>query len=38
MPEIGTTATVNGAHTAAPAGEVTIVDTVTYKNLKVGQT
>ena len=38
VPEIGTTATVNGEHTAEPAGEVTIVDTVTYKNLKVGQT
>ena len=24
--------------TAEPAGEVTLVDTVTYKNLKVGQT
>lgn len=38
VPEIGTTATVNGEHTAEPTGEVTIVDTVTYKNLKVGQT
>ena len=38
VPEIGTTATVDGQHTAEPAGEVTIVDTVTYKNLKVGQT
>ena len=38
IPEIGTTATVDGEHTAEPAGEVTIVDTVTYKNLKVGQT
>ena len=38
IPEIGTTATVDGEHTAAPAGEVTLVDTVTYKNLKVGQT
>lgn len=38
VPEIGTTATVDGEHTAEPAGEVTIVDTVTYKNLKVGQT
>ena len=38
VPEIGTTATVNGEHTAEPAEEVTIVDTVTYKNLKVGQT
>ncbi len=38
VPEIGTTALVDGEHTAAPAGEVTLVDTVTYKNLKVGQT
>ena len=38
VPEIGTTATVNGEHTAEPAEEVTIVDTVTYKNLKVGET
>ena len=38
VPEIGTTATVDGEHTAEPAGEVTITDTVSYKNLKVGQT
>ncbi len=38
VPEIGTTATVNGEHTAEPAEEVTLVDTVTFKNLKVGQT
>jgi uncharacterized surface anchored protein len=38
VPEIGTTATVDGEHTAEPTGEVTIVDTVTYKNLKVDQT
>ena len=38
VPEIGTTATVDGEHTAEPAEEVTLVDTVTYKNLKVGQT
>ena len=38
IPEIGTTATVDGEHTAEAAGEVTLVDTVTYKNLKVGQT
>lgn len=38
VPEIGTTATVDGEHTAEPAEEVTIVDTVTYQNLKVGQT
>lgn len=38
VPEIGTTATVNGEHTAEPAEKVTLVDTVVYKNLKVGQT
>ena len=38
VPEIATTATVDGEHTAAPSGEVTIVDTVAYKNLKVGET
>ena len=38
VPEIGTTATVDGEHVAEPAGEVTIVDEVAYKNLKVGQT
>ena len=38
VPEIGTTATVGGKHVAEPAEEVTIVDTVAYKNLKVGQT
>ena len=38
VPEIGTTATVDGEHTAESTGEVTIVDTVTYQNLKVGQT
>ena len=38
VPEIGTTATVDGEHTAEPAGEITLVDTVTYKNLKVGET
>lgn len=38
VPEIGTTALVDGEHVAEPAGEVTLVDTVTYKNLKVGQT
>lgn len=37
VPEIGTTATVDGEHTAEPAEEITLVDTVTYKNLKVGQ-
>ena len=38
VPEIGTTATVDGEHVAEPAGEVTITDTVEYKNLKVGET
>ena len=38
IPEIGTTATVDGEHVAEPAEEVTITDTVSYKNLKVGQT
>ena len=38
VPEIGTTATVEGEHVAEPAEEVTIVDTVAYKNLKVGET
>ena len=36
IPEIGTTATVDGEHTAEPAGEVTLIDTISYKNLKVG--
>ena len=38
VPEIGTTATVDGEHTAEPAGEVTLIDIITYKNLKVGET
>ena len=38
VPEIGTTATVDGEHVVEPAEEITLVDTVTYKNLKVGQT
>ena len=38
VPEIGTTALVDGEHVAEPAEEVTITDTVSYKNLKVGQT
>ena len=38
IPEIGTTALVDGEHVAEPAEEVTITDTVSYKNLKVGQT
>ncbi|MFR8126776.1 MAG: VaFE repeat-containing surface-anchored protein [Acutalibacter sp.] len=38
VPEIGTTATVDGEHVVEPAEEITLVDTVTYKNLKMGQT
>lgn len=38
VPEIGTTALVDGEHVAEPAEEITLVDTVTYKNLKVGET
>ena len=38
VPEIGTTATVDGEHTTEPAGEVTLIDTISYKNLKVGET
>ena len=33
VPEIGTTVTVDGEHVAEPAGEVTITDTISYKNL-----
>ena len=38
VPEIGTTALVDGEHTAEPAGEVTLIDIISYKNLKVGET
>ena len=38
VPEIGTTATVDGERTAEPAGEVTLIDIISYKNLKVGET
>ena len=38
VPEIGTTATVDGKHVAEPAGEVTLIDIISYKNLKVGET
>lgn len=38
MPEIGTTATVDGEKTAEPVSEVTIVDTVRYSGLTVGKT
>lgn len=37
-PEIGTTATVDGQHTADPTGEITIVDVVEYTGLIPGQT
>ena len=36
--EIGTTATVDGQHTADPTGEITIVDMVEYTGLTPGQT
>ncbi len=38
VPEISTTATVHGQHTAEPVKKVTILDAVAYKNLKVGRT
>ena len=37
-PKIGTTATVDGQHTAAPSGEVTIVDVVAYSGLTPSET
>ena len=37
-PKIGTTATVDGQHTAVPSGEVTIVDVVAYSSLTPGKT
>ena len=36
-PRIGTTATVNGQHTADPVGEITIVDVVEYTGLTPGK-
>ena len=33
LPRIGTTATVDGSHTADPTGEITIVDVVEYSGL-----
>ena len=36
-PEIGTKATVNGEKTATAEGDITIEDTVSYKNLTVGK-
>ena len=37
QPQIGTTATVDGQHTASPSGQVTIVDKVEYSGLIPGQ-
>jgi len=37
-PKIGTTATVDGQHTAEPTGEITIVDVVEYTGLTPGET
>ena len=37
VPEIGTKATVNGEKSAAAKGDITIEDTVSYKNLTVGK-
>ena len=37
VPEIGTKATVNGEKTATAKGDITIEDTVSYKNLTVGK-
>ena len=37
-PKIGTTATVDGQHTAVPSGEVTLVDVVEYTGLTPGET
>ncbi len=36
-PTLGTTATVNGQHTAEPTGEITIVDVVEYTGLTPGK-
>ena len=38
VPEIGTTATINGEKTADPLEEVTLVDTVEYSGLTAGKT
>lgn len=35
--KIGTTATVDGEHTAEPVGKITIIDTVKYSGLVVGK-
>ena len=37
-PTLGTTATVDGQHTADPTGEITIVDVVEYTGLTPGKT
>ena len=37
VPKIGTKATVNGEKSAAAKGDITIEDTVSYKNLTVGK-
>ena len=37
LPRIGTTATVDGQHTADPTGEITIVDVVEYAGLIPGE-
>ena len=37
-PTLGTTATVDGQHTADPVGEITIVDVVEYTGLIPGET
>ena len=37
-PTLGTTATVDGQHTADPVGEITIVDVVEYTGLTPGET
>ena len=38
QPRIGTTATVDGQHTAEPTSEITIVDVVAYSGLTPGET
>ena len=38
QPTLGTTATVDGSHTADPTGEITIVDVVKYTGLAPGET
>ena len=38
QPTLGTTATVDGSHTAEPTGEITLVDVVEYTGLIPGET